>query len=200
MQKVVISQNINTDEINQLVSLHTKILHESVLNKFGKKFLTISYRSIVNDAQNIVLTARINSKIVGFLVATTNSSQFYNNIIQSNFLSLSWEIIKSGIIHPRLFIETIIWTFIKSKKRRYAAELQFIAVATDLQSRGIGKKLLTKLNLEFRQKKIRYYCVGTKSHNKRSNSFYLKNHFKLKNKRSILGESFNYYLSPNISS
>lgn len=198
--KIAITKKLTINEIKQIADIHERILDESVLNHFGKKFLSILYQKIIKNKNNIVITLKKNKELVGFLVATTDSKNFYKDIITKGFWKLSYEIIKKTISNRKLFLETLIWSFLKSKKSKQPACLMFIAIDNQYQGAGFGSKMVDFLNKEFKKRNIFQYRVGTKANNKKSNGFYKKLKFVRLKPEFILGEKNNYYLSPVIAS
>jgi ribosomal protein S18 acetylase RimI-like enzyme len=188
-------KTLQKSEIEQIVKLHQKILNESVLNKFGYSFLFIIYKSIPENPQNIVLVLRDKKKIVGFTVATLDSSNFYKKIVNNNFLLLSLAIIKTIILNPLLLYQVMSWILNKSSSKKYPAELQFIALDSNYQGKGLGTKMVKELVKLFKSSNINYFKVGTKKNNLLSNKFYRKLGYKYLFSEKILGDDFNYYLS-----
>lgn len=185
-------QKLSPSELQQIVELHYQVLDQSVLNKFGKTFLTLIYPAIAENNNNIFLLAKQDDQILGFLVATLNVSNFYQGIIKDKFFPLSFEVLKSFIKYPKTVLEVIFWLLFPQSKQNHA-ELQFIAVSPQNQSRGLGTRLIELLNNTFEKKVIEKYVVGTKAYNIRSNNFYKKLGFKFLNSKKILGDNFNYY-------
>ena len=197
--KITICKKLDAREVSQIVDIHSRILDESVLNQFGSEFLTIVYRRLIKNKENIVITINTKGSVIGFLVATVNSINFYTDITSKDFWKLSLEIIKKTITNPKLFIETLLWSFLKSKKSSEPATLMFIAINNEYQGKGYGSQMVKVLDKEFIKRDIFRYKVGTKAKNRKSNNFYKKLNFILIYKDAILGEENNYYLSPIIS-
>lgn len=195
MQPTLITQLSQTD-LDQIVKLHQTELKESFINNFGSGFLAVVYKTIISDNQNIFLTIKDNTKVVGFLVATVDGDKFNQKIINNNFLKLSCQIIKSSLFKPLILIKLINWFLTKNIKNKLAPELQFIAIDHTHQGKGLGTMLIKQLNNEFKKRGINKYRVGTKALNVLSNNFYKKLDFKYTHQEQFFGDIFNYYLSP----
>lgn len=191
--------NLSETEILTICDIHKKELSESVLNKFGAKLLKLLYYSFPKNRNNIVIIAKHNKKVVGYLVATTNINNFIKKSFLNNFFSINFEVLRLCLTNFKLFPLFIGYFFIKHPKRISSAELQFIAINHNYQNRGLGKLLLSTLNREFRKENVFQYYVGTKALNQKSNIFYKKNKFKQIYSEEIFGDVFNYYLSPKLS-
>lgn len=187
----------NQQEIDNLVNLHWQTLKESTLNKFGKRFLIIVYKSISLDANQILLVIENQGQIVGLAVATPNIKRLYNQIINKNFFPLFFEVIKHSLSTPSLIIKTGKWLLAHSARDNCPAELLFIAVDKNYQGQGLGSKLIKKIIAEFHRNKIHQFKVGTWANNNLSNRFYVKLGFKFLYQKNVLGQIFNYYLSPD---
>ena len=192
-------QKLSQSELERIVNLHYKILDESFLNNFGKNFLKVVYLTIVPSKTNITILTKEGENVIGFLVATKNGDEFNQEVIQKNFLKLSWEILKSSFLRPSLITRVIQWKFKPAHQNKIKPELQFIAIDPRYQGQGIGTKMLKMLSQEFKKDGINQYRVGTKAQNELSNAFYQKLGFKEFYKNSFFGDDFNYYLSPSIA-
>ena len=182
-------------QLKKIIDLH---FTESVLNLFGKKFLEIVYSNIPSNKNNIVLLAEDNKgNILGYLVATKDSVSFFKKIVSRNFLQLSIQVLLASLTNPNL-LSLALSLFGRKRSFYIRAELQFIAVDRNHQGKGIGTKLLKRLHFEFKKNKISVYRVGTKSSNKKSNQFYLKNNFKYVYRAKVFNDYHNFYLSPFI--
>jgi ribosomal protein S18 acetylase RimI-like enzyme len=194
--QILRAQKLNPSELEQVVNLHYKVLDESFLNNFGKNFLRIAYRTNVSSKNNIVILVKKNDEVIGYLVATIDGDKFNQEIINKNFLALSWEIFKASLTNPKLALKVIKWKFKPPHENKIKPELQFIAIDPNNQGKGLGTKMLKMLNQEFRSQGIKQYRVGTKAQNKLSNAFYQKLGFKPFYQVELFGDRFNYYLSP----
>lgn len=193
MQILQINQ-LRPQELKEVVNIHLQELTESTLNKFGSKFLQVVYKSAVKNNNNILLVLKEDNKIIGFTLATKSSSNFYHQIITENFFTLTWEVIKSSLSHPKLILETALWFLLPQNTNQKTAELQFIAIDKSYQGKGWGKKLIQKLTQKFSLFHIHKLQAGTWASNDRSNNFYKRLNFDFIAQKEILGAKLNYYL------
>lgn len=191
--------NLSKQEVVLVCNIHNQELTKSILNKFGLIFLKLIYSSFPNNKNNIFIVAKFKSKIVGYLVATTNIKHLYGTTFFNNPFLITYEIAKSCLYNPKLIFQIFSFVLTKPNKRKTNAELQFIAIKKEYQNKGIGKMLLHALDKEFTKDNISQYYVGTKAYNRNSNYFYQRNKFKKVYTKNIMGDKFNYYLSPKTS-
>ncbi len=196
--QLIRAQNLNKSELNDVVNLHVNALKESTLNQFGENFLKAIYEVMLKDKDCVFLVIKKDKKIIGYAVATKNTPKMYHKIIKSKFLVLIWEGLKRMIINPKLLPKVLDYFFEKHPKPVSQAELQFIAINSKYQGRGLGTRLISELDRQFRKMGISAYKVGTWASNKQSNSFYKKLKFNFFYPDKILGEEFNFYLSKKL--
>ena len=188
---------LSQHELNQIVDLHTNFLQESFLNNLGKEFLKISYVSIIKN-KNFFFILRDKKQIIGFLVATKDSSKFSEIVIKENFLILLKAILKTCFYKPLVIYKLIAWFLFPPKSfKMIKPELQFFVIHPNFQRNGWGKKMVCKLQNEFKNANIMKYKVGTKANNPSSNNFYKKMNFTILGSELAFGDKFNYYQSPN---
>ena len=137
-------QQLNQQELNDSVKLHYEILNESFLNNFGKEFLKISYKTIVESENNICLFLTNGEEVVGILIATKDGDRFNEEVIRKNFFLMILQIIISSLKNPLLLIKLIQWRLKPSHKNKIKPELQFFAIDKKFQGQGWGKKLIKK--------------------------------------------------------
>ncbi len=191
--------DLTPTELETITNIHSRVLNDSFLNNFGKKFIKLSYKIISKNQDDIFFVVKNNSIIIGFLVATKTGRLFSNRQFLQNFWSLNKEIIFSALKNPSLIFELLSWFLIKLKITDKTPELQFLAISPKYQRKGLGTKLLKKLMEEFKKSDIKYFIVGTKAKNNISNEFYLRNNFNFAYSQKFFGDKFNYYNSPNFS-
>lgn len=193
LPQISLANKLSPGDITKIAQLHKKLLWESILNEFGPVFLKELYLSILKDKNNILILAKKDGKIIGYLVATKDKYQFYKNIIKNGSARFFFTTIKILFIKPLLPIKFIYWWFFSRKIYLPKAELQFIAIDHQFQGIGLGSKMLELLKKVYAKDHIHIFCVGTKSQNVESNRFYVRKKFELVYSGLVLGDEFNYY-------
>lgn len=193
--QISLIKEINKQDLDEIISLHSLVLDESFINNFGSRFLKLSYSEIIKNKNNVCLVVKQRNRILAYLVATKNDFAFTKNVISRRFFSLFWEVLKASIKKPKLLYYALTWFIGSFDFNNKEAELKFIAVNPKFQGKGIGTKLLKNLDAEFDKYGIARYLVGTKKENKLSNMFYKKSGFIYLQSKRFFGNSFNYYSS-----
>lgn len=180
MQRI---ESIREDEIDIVVHIHEKAFPNFFLTKLGARFLKLYYKSVLNHPDGILLGYYEDSKLVGFCAATTCSSGFHIRLIKDNLFPFALE----GTL--------LIFTNVSALKRLYRnltkksssikddglyAELLSIGVLDTHQGKGIGKKMLCKLErklLEYGNNKLSLTtdCL----HNSSTLKFYTSSGYKI---------------------
>ncbi len=186
-------QKLNKQTLDEITDLHFKVLSESFINNFGREFVKISYIAILKNLKNIFFIATENGKFVGYLVATPNGEEFNKKVFLQSFWKLSWELLKSFTRNPFLILYLAHWFFLSLKRNDINPEIKYIAVNPKYQGKGVGTKLVNRLNIEFRKSSINQYKVGTKANSIGSNNFYQKLGFSYYDTKTFFGDKFNFY-------
>lgn len=193
--RIILLKKSDNEIFQSLVLIHQKVLTESVLSRFGNRFLLILYRTIYSDSNVYIHLVLLKRKIIGFSVVTTDISLFYKKIFLSGFVNLSWEAIKHLNGNMRLIFNVLLWIISKKKDNHQSSELQFLAILPEYQGHGLGTRLIKTLKEELRKKNVPAFKVGTKATNVTANNFYIKKGFKFLYQQNIFGDKFNYYIS-----
>jgi len=189
-------QKSNKKIIREISRIHYSVLTESFLNNFGLDFLERIYTNLLESKDCILLVCEENEVVVGYALAFTDYSKFFQTAISKKIL-LGLSVVATLLRKPS-FIKKILPSILKRQKEGNHAELQFIAVTQENRGKNIGTKLIEQLNLELKLKGIKNYLVGTKSENILSNQFYKKIGFKHVSVKYYFGDKLNFYISPDI--
>lgn len=189
-------RQLSQSELKQIVNLHSKVLSDSNLNKFGRIFLKLIYNTSARDKECLLLILKDNDNVVGFALTSRNSHYFYRQIIAQNRLKAYTLMVLGFLKNPALFLETVKWLFQKDDSI-YSAELIFLAIDPNYQRQGWGQKLVKETINILRKEKIQF-LVKTGFDVKQSNNFYKKNKFEYLYQKKVMGKNFNFYLSPKL--
>jgi ribosomal protein S18 acetylase RimI-like enzyme len=148
------------------------------------------YNQILIKYSDLAFFVVESGRVVGFVIAGTNLSAGVNKFVRQNFFWLILHIVR----RPKIFIDKT-FSFLQSKfKTTRASQATFrllsIAVSPEVQSKGIGLKMLVFLERELLIRNITCYGLSVKNNNLRAIGFYERNGFVLEQKS--LGSS--YYL------
>lgn len=186
-------QNPSQTQLEQIAQLHRKVLSQSLLSKFGIRFLVLVYQNITRNSNYTTFILTNKNEICGYLLITKNSKDFFKHALKNNFFKLLPEVIKTGLTSISIFPMILKWWLTSNHKSQFI-ELLFLAIDPKVQRQGWGTKMIKKMESILKDNGIKKYIVRTKSNNKLSNNFYKKLEFEKIIKIDALGESVNYYI------
>lgn len=161
--------------------LHKECIPTGFLSSLDTKYLSLMYKIIIEE--RFCFVAEQDNKIIGFISGTIDSKALYKKIMSKNLLKLMPLFIKK--IFSYTFIKKSISSFLipfktgkgEKNKEEVLPELLSIVISKDIQSKGIGTKLLFELESELKQKGFKKYKVIAGDNLVSANKFYLKNGF-----------------------
>lgn len=175
---------INLTKVNskEIASLHKLAFPGFFLSNLGVKFLKVFYSSILSDTNSIGLGIVKDNKIIGFAIGSSIYKSFYKKIFINNFLKLSFYILIPLIKNPSILIRIIKSLVSKSaniEEFNDPAVLLSICVQPNVESKGLGKLLLTKFeDILFNRNDLVILTTDTYN-NDYVNLFYQKNGYKI---------------------
>lgn len=149
---------INSKQIFEILKIHKTSFVGFFLTDLGDDFLIEYYKSVLKNANGLILGAFVDNKLVGFCSATKHSNGFNKTLIQENLIKFSIIALKFGICKPNALIrlyKNLTKKNPKIKDKGEYAEILSLAVSTSYQNRGIGKKLIEKIEQEL----VKYNCT-----------------------------------------
>lgn len=148
------------ESIGEIVKLHQEVFQNVLIGQLGNNFTFFLYRRLLSFQDNVILVAIVRKRIVGFVAGITREDRFYN--FKFYLVALLFGI--QRIVHqPKLFLDLLRYAkrrIVLSEKEK-SAELFSIAVASDFQQKGIGKRLISSFDEFMRSYGIRQYKVVT---------------------------------------
>lgn len=148
---------LKNEDLPKIADLHIEALNGDFLTLLGKNFLTQLYKPLINNKDFDGFYVEKDSQTAGFILGTRASKSLFKTALTSNLFGLLTSLFISLIKNPLLLkntFETILYT---KKDQGPDAELVIIAISKKFQNQGIGKKLISKLEEKFKQKKIKQY-------------------------------------------
>ena len=150
---------LTSADASEIAKIHMQALNGDFLPSLGLNFLKTFYSGVVDKRNVHGFAFRVDGKIYGFVVGTTDSRTFFKEAIKSKFASLLIFLL-IGLVKRPANIKNIFETFLYPKKEKgLKAELVVIAVGRRYRGLGIGKKLTKELEKVFVQKNIKKYKV-----------------------------------------
>ena len=158
------------------------LLHKQVFGKihfttsFSISLLTKYFENLI-EKMKYGIVIKDNGGVVGYLFASTNSSQIINNFLKTNFLKVFFYLLRN----PSFIVEKIKELFnkfsSKNNNTRTEISLYLIAVDTSLGGRGIGKELIYNFEELVKGNNEKSYTLSVRKNNQQAIDFYLKNNF-----------------------
>lgn len=150
-------KTISKTQIPEVVKIHKTSFDGFFLTCLGDDFLILYYETVLNNTNGIILGAYLSDELAGFCCASKISRGFNKTLIVDNLIQYS--IIALKLIFTKPLALFRLYKNLTKKNPNLTdngeyAELLSIAVNTDYQGAGIGKKIIEKLELEL----LKYNC------------------------------------------
>ncbi len=137
-------RHMQPDEAPAVANLHAHAITEGFLNKLGLRFLACLYRGIQNEPSSHVWIARQENDLVGFCAYTQNVRGLYTRVLRERFVRLAFASLPRSL-NPWVLkevLDTLRYPTKQDDHQLPAAEILSIAVHSQSQGSGIGKRLL----------------------------------------------------------
>jgi len=179
------------EDILPIVEAHLLSFSDYFLTSLGGYFLALYYRSFLSSDDHLILVARVENKVCGFVAGTIHERELFQNIlvklkenwcgfavvlaikflINSNFRREIWE----RLAYMRRLKKTLSKSRSKIKAyNKMTATLYSIAVLDELRGKGISVSLMRKFEEEMRKKGVTICTLGVRDDNLRAIRFYRK--------------------------
>lgn len=155
---------VTGNSIDSLINIHLEAFDGFFLTELGKDFLFTYYNAIRENDRGVLLGYFEDDVLLGFCAATTLSSGFNSYLVKKNFTTFASTGLKLLFTRPKAFVR-LLKNFTKSNpsvndEGNYA-ELLSIGVSPAAQGKGVGKQLLSGLEMILRDKKIDMVSLTT---------------------------------------
>jgi ribosomal protein S18 acetylase RimI-like enzyme len=181
-------------DISAVTDLHIKYLsYRSFVTKFGNAFLSALYKDWIAAGNAILIVAKENSAVKGFVLGIKNNGLLFDPIKKKPFKYAGYVIL--GLLKNPFRIKKVVETLLYNKKSVAESEAELLVIITDgdVQSKGIGSELVRQLDKEFLKDNIHEYVVTVHSEMKGSNNFYMKNRMTLERSFMFYSTEWNLY-------
>ncbi|MEB8430945.1 GNAT family N-acetyltransferase [Cocleimonas sp. KMM 6892] len=156
-------QQFEDDELRAIANLHYQCINLGFLSKLGVNFLFYLYKSMSLSDDVVVVIAKDQDKIIGFITGTQGRfSGVYKHLIKKHLVPVSL------ILIPRLLrfsnfkkiIEILFYTKGKNDLSDLPkAELLSLAVAKEHRGSGVSQQLFIMLAEHFKEIKIQKFKI-----------------------------------------
>ena len=167
---------LNSSDYRTVASLHCDNINQGFLATLGVPFLTLLYKAIDKDSESILLVARVDRRIVGFVTGTRGLGRIYKQLLLKP-LRLIYSL-KSCILSPSKMYK-ILEVLLISKGSNISAdlpkqELLSIVVNPAYQGGGHAENLFKALCSHFRAEGASSFRIVVGSNLDRAHAFYTK--------------------------
>lgn len=166
----------NRDVYQQVAQLHARCIDQGFLSSLGVPFLALLYESIDSNNSSVLLIAREDDQVVGFVSGAENMVAIYRQLLRR------WPRLFVAML-PALKSPTKLWKIIEilllSRKVKPFpdlpnAELLSIAVRHDCRMNGYAQKLYNQLVEHFRMRNVESFRIVVGTNLVAAQNFYLK--------------------------
>jgi GNAT superfamily N-acetyltransferase len=164
-----------------VVTVHLNAFPGFFLSGLGRRFLSLFYSSVLEDASGMAFVARGADGIQGFVAGSIQPSGFYRRILSRRGYRFALAAIGPVMRNPGI-IPRLLRSFLRTSEYRIpgAALLMSIAVSLAVQGKAIGHALFRAFLDECQRRQATcIYLTTDHLNNDRTNSFYLKMGFAL---------------------
>jgi len=163
------------NECHALAVIYCKALPKSFLGTLGVPFLSLLFTALIEDKNCVVLSAKINKIIIGFVCGAKNIDEFYSHFYRKNILKLIF-ILFSKIINPYNFSKILENFLYPNKYNNQLPKAEFLSIALDpkFQGRNIGQKLFGQFNIYMKRLGVEHYKIIVGSSLIQANEYYIK--------------------------
>lgn len=155
---------ITIESIDSVVAIHLDAFKGFFLSELGKNFLFTYYDSVRKSDRGVLLGCFEDDILLGFCASTKLSAGFNSYLVKKNLFRFA----KTGLLllfrKPQALVH-LLKNFTKSTSSlndegKYA-ELLSIAVSTSAQGKGVGKLLLSQLEIVLKEMDIKQMSLTT---------------------------------------
>lgn len=168
-------RRINSADISRSARIHFEGMSHDFLPGFGINFLKVLHSQLIKSPHVIALGHFQHENLQGIIFGTTDTQVAMKKALFKGSFKLLPYVVPRLLKEPRLLIK--LWeTFQYGLKfpSPIKAELLILAVDKSYRRHGIGSKLISALNTEFKTQSILTFKVATLSTNWAANAFYKK--------------------------
>jgi len=161
-------------DCSKIAELHRDSIQEGFVSRLGVPFLTLLYQALLKFSGGILLVAKKDQLLLGFVAGVVNTSAFYKYFLRYHFIGAG------SLIIPALFkqrclsgiLESLHYTRKVDQPHLPEAELISIAVRPEYRGQGIADQLFDALRAYFKNKGITEFRIVMGAGLSRAQKFY----------------------------
>jgi len=187
-------QPLDENDVGDVAQIHLKSLKGAFLSELGIDFLVEVYYGILRSKHAVCYVYREKSKVVGFIAGTRDTKKFFRDVFRMKGLRFASIIIVKALKKPKIVYYGMQSLLYPSTSTDVDGELLSIAVLDESRNKGVGKKLVERLNDYFKDEGIKGLKVTVEKDNVKANRFYKKMGFRYSSAFTLYGREMNLYV------
>lgn len=181
------------EDISETIAVHKAAFPGFFLTMLGDRFLLALYRGFLQDSASIWLIASHNSRLIGFVVGTTEPAGFFKRLLLYRWPAFIVAGTAGFFRHPlqivRRFLAALVYRGEKPQGIDKATLLSSIGVSPHYAGDGVGSSLVEHFCQEaFSRGANHVYLLTDDANNDSANRFYVKCGFSLESSFTRDGE------------
>lgn len=188
-------RKMEAKDAKAISKIHINALGGGFLSSLGEDFLKMVYEGIISSKWGVGYVHIRDSKIVGFITGSMDTSKIFKDIYFKKPLSFGKIIFTQALRNPRT-IKKIYqsWRYPDLVENKVNAELLSIAVIEEFRGKGIGKQLVSELINCFGKNDIQRFTVSVDSSLAGAKEFYKAMGFKITESIDIYDKTMDIFI------
>jgi len=188
-------REMRADDLPSVVALHRKCLTNSVLARFGERFLHVLYRSYLESGVSVNLVVEDEGMVKAFISVTTD----LDGQSAYTFERYAWRLARAllpAILRRPWLVYRAVESFRYRKKAGLPgveAEMLFIAVEPELRKRGVATDLIGEALRRMAARGVREVKVSTDRDNAPVNALLARLGFAVRREFTFHGKRMNLH-------
>lgn len=172
-------------DVNGICALHAEAFPGFFLSSLGPQFLRLLYKGFVREPLGVCIVAEDNGNIVGLAAGTSDPGPFFKRLKRHHGAAFAMAAIPGLLRNPgfvaRKCLGALLYRGEHPQGLDDAALLSSLAVAPARGAQGLGQRLVASFLTEMRARgRAAVYLTTDQSDNERTNRFYARCGFELK--------------------
>ncbi len=166
---------MQTSDVNAVVDVHLQAFQGFFLSFLGRAFLRELYLAVAADPSRISYVYEESGRLRGFVVGTDEPPGFYRRLLNQRWWRFGLASVGAVLRRPAIVLRLVRALHMPHQVTlaEKSALLMSIAVAPDMQGRGIGRSLVETFLQEAAHRNLKKVVLTTdRLNNDTGNSFY----------------------------
>lgn len=175
-------ERARSDDIKAIAILHSLEFEGFFLSRMGIPFLVELYSSFLCHSSSVLIVAKRNGNLIGFVAGTSNPSLFFANITIKRFFHFLIKAVPSLLRDPVFVLKKLFSAFRyrghSGPIRNDGALLSSLCVSSSFRGTGVADLLIREFEMQVKINGVSAVYLTTDAlNNDRVNFFYKKNNY-----------------------